>query len=1243
MSNHHPVPPPPNWGPPLQPYWTPQPPLGSIPQNSQSNPDLRPNTEHYQNLHNFYANANLPGLGGAGVTGTFPPAFAFPGGFPFAATPPQFATIPPGVNYPHMPAAPSSQSQAQQAPDSSVHSTQPSAPHSQPTTTTSSRPDFDREEGELTDIEAPKKIGQKPHIASNIGQLPQRHGADSVRGNQTQMAQAHFSTANSLSDKASTLRHESLSELEEGEASPEPRASSRDSGSPYNPSLPTNAESSSLAEPLPEAPKEPLGANNPTFSASKGSHASSGTPPSLVQLRVQAQGALLSLAPHSIRYNELVGEGINPAILKQLYEEVGIKVPNTPTTPSAGKAVSSENVHPATNLCAANHHANQSTQSPESRINAAPVLAPVEPSPTPPQSSQLNTSKPMERKEVIARMLAAKAAKSSPAAAPLSEVAETTQSSQDLPAVVEQPATSGPLSDVSANEKESRIKEKNKAQTELARQRIEQLKKQGLMRNLQKLQTDNQVLDKDMGTPAPQAQSSTIVHHPLPERPPLPESMSVDQIPGLFITEQESEATNDTHESEVNPQPRSVQRKRPRASDFDDDPIPVPKRVSSNGTNFPVPERLVIDISDDEFYGDDEDQDDAAEARSTAYSKDSTALPAEGLLRPYPSSEILPHRPATSPSQGFSASASTTPNGNKSNEQEHLRKKDLEIQAMHRRIAELEQRKKAKLASRTQSPRASGLSTPEPVTLPTVSAPALPDLEQDVQTLLATMDADGLRRMKSKVLRVQEIEAGVPSLDAEIQKSETKLAATRREEEKLSTELAKGREGRQQLLGELSALKLEVAGLSLDQINAALIDMETKQQLPVETVQGMLRRLSIPGLQHTNTTTHAVAVGYENEASANGVGTIPETSETDVQIQDAPSQHRAAARSPTPGQPLEVPPVVETSVSNPVPAVPSDTSMSDTSMSEDSSSSMDESSGDSSSDSETPDEDMADAQDPVTNSAAPAGPNAESAESANGADGPQVEGATAVESQPAFLTVGEEDPSAKLENVPREPSVSDTYEPPEPEESGSASDSSYSPPPSPDFPSLPANMEVSGPSEDQSHEAGEPLTEKVQESDAQEPTQHSQIGLLDNARRPEDLQHKFSPYSSPLKMFKAYRYHPNYNDNVPNGYRSLTYSHNIDPLKYLCPFETSGGVCNDRSCEHQHFRDIALSDDKILVQMSSLREGMTTEESDKYVAGLKEIIHDMRRDKVKDMNTVATEIAAYRRRFFQDPTRVLAL
>ena len=69
----------------------------------------------------------------------------------------------------------------------------------------------------------------------------------------------------------------------------------------------------------------------------------------------------------------------------------------------------------------------------------------------------------------------------------------------------------------------------------------------------------------------------------------------------------------------------------------------------------------------------------------------------------------------------------------------------------------------------------------------------------------------------------------------------------------------------------------------------------------------------------------------------------------------------------------------------------------------------------------------------------------------------------------------------------------------------------------------------------------------------------------------------FTSYVSPLRHFKAYRYHPTYPEEISGGYRSLTYSHDIDLMKQLCPFELAGGVCNDRSCDFQHFRDINIS------------------------------------------------------------------
>ncbi|KAL8649269.1 MAG: hypothetical protein Q9210_004498 [Variospora velana] len=135
----------------------------------------------------------------------------------------------------------------------------------------------------------------------------------------------------------------------------------------------------------------------------------------------------------------------------------------------------------------------------------------------------------------------------------------------------------------------------------------------------------------------------------------------------------------------------------------------------------------------------------------------------------------------------------------------------------------------------------------------------------------------------------------------------------------------------------------------------------------------------------------------------------------------------------------------------------------------------------------------------------------------------------------------------------------------------------------------------------------------------------------------------FAPYESPLQRFHAYRYHPDYVSRVASGYRSLTYSHNIDARKPVCPYEITGGRCNDASCENQHFKSMNLSDDLILVQMGAVPEGLSAEKKEGFVVGLRQIIQEIRGRKVKDFRIVASEIAAYRARFLGDSSKILPL
>lgn len=80
------------------------------------------------------------------------------------------------------------------------------------------------------------------------------------------------------------------------------------------------------------------------------------------------------------------------------------------------------------------------------------------------------------------------------------------------------------------------------------------------------------------------------------------------------------------------------------------------------------------------------------------------------------------------------------------------------------------------------------------------------------------------------------------------------------------------------------------------------------------------------------------------------------------------------------------------------------------------------------------------------------------------------------------------------------------------------------------------------------------------------------LGLL-----PSEERISYTSYKSPLKWFRAFRFHPNFIAEVPGGFKSLTYSNNINPNQEICRYELAGGICNDNSCEFQHFKTMGLA------------------------------------------------------------------
>lgn len=139
---------------------------------------------------------------------------------------------------------------------------------------------------------------------------------------------------------------------------------------------------------------------------------------------------------------------------------------------------------------------------------------------------------------------------------------------------------------------------------------------------------------------------------------------------------------------------------------------------------------------------------------------------------------------------------------------------------------------------------------------------------------------------------------------------------------------------------------------------------------------------------------------------------------------------------------------------------------------------------------------------------------------------------------------------------------------------------------------------------------------------------------------PEQPQ-RFARYESPLRYFHAFRFHPEYNKQVPGGLRSLTYSHKIDAMKEFCPWEL-GGSCNDRACKFQHFRDIGLLDDGILSALGNPAE-FTGDQRAQFCNGLKAVLTGLRARKIRDFDVIAQEVIAHRAEFLGDPSKILIL
>ena len=545
----------------------------------------------------------------------------------------------------------------------------------------------------------------------------------------------------------------------------------------------------------------------------------------LVEAKMEeAKEALRDLHSQGFGFNQIVNAGLNPGVLRRLYSKIEVSV-----NASSGLLQRSTTKHrvvdmPPESATGSPHERGPEISqkvsdgdvfgngtmpheiSEEAKINGQSTLAAAKnerklienhaslaKSSQPPNVSPLGKAsgikasgtKIVDRKEYIARMLAAKAGKpavsaSAPIPSQTSAITDTGThaearlcaiSAPIVPAAILQQPCDITDTSLGTPKEDLDVETKRKAQTDLARQKIEALKLRESFQQRPRSATSNNQQSSAKGVPSVPAERSAPTSQPLPNRQSSYFSPASQKppfnIPGLFMTSDALETANHSKPSAgddsvvtlqavgdafsssqevlhphaatsaeftiVNKTPSlpetsldlnitlpatipttsSFNRKRQRASDFNDSLSIKLKRPLGQQEDTSV----IIDISDDDNSNDTSGD----ESLETADRRDSLPrgpqLLAPGNSNKNPPKSLPPLTDLPQRKKSVMMMPSTAQASGQSGDVNGLKSKEMEIEVMNRKIAELEQRiatKAKQNTSRSHSPRTSSRVTASP-------------------------------------------------------------------------------------------------------------------------------------------------------------------------------------------------------------------------------------------------------------------------------------------------------------------------------------------------------------------------------------------------------------------------------------------------------------------------------------------------------------------------------------------------
>lgn len=951
----------------------------------------------------------------------------------------------------------------------------------------------------------------------------------------------------------------------------------------------------------------------------------------VAEARKKAENAILNLWSYDVRFPAYLEEGVDEKLVGELFDELRLSKTATKTTSaaSAQSPPTSVSSAPTAGLPVTNGHPNgqvsaqNSTDKPKQAIiNGAGTASSATVQPK--SAAAVEKEKTMQAKMDALRKSRAERAQKN-AAKSVTTTATSLQSpiAQAKPAVI--PELPTPVSNS--------------------------------ISSVEKVDGKNKVCPTDPSSSTPTPALTVTTQFPQSNAPPPNIQQASQKIPGLFLAS--APPAPSPVPQTIMPTPAlNGQRKRPVAADFDGPPTSTIPLKRPFGQSRIEPKPFVICVSEDE---DESDEDVEMELESQA-DADSPIQPPRKLSEQKglpTASSFLPPKPFTPPP---TSSTSTPPNSQSSIKPhpEDLRRKESEIEQLKRKIAEAEMRKaNKKTSSGAQTPINNVAASTSSIALvankpnSSIEIQKATNISKDKTQSNAAQAAElqkaaDIRKEEAELkrLRRERIASAIPRVDAEALQNQARLEELRAETARIEAVVQKNLQDKQKLVEEMERLSQETDQQLQEQ-------KEKLDSLTREETKDNPAELRLASAQPDCEIEPQILAESEPRSASVPMELDDQLDDARDALQQPQQEEQEEQQEEQQQQQLEQSNTTDVPAASPI-AIPPTQLNSDSDMAHDT---TEDHSCVGKEASETNQDLEAALQEAVRADADSAGPNDVEMEDSN-APPVQVINATATPDEEKassdYSPVLERSRPLATPSIPNLPDVvdasdiadvdSDNYEPPEAtpaaDETSSVASSPFSPAP-PD-----SVIDVAEDGELPELSNGDSIDLDVISNGVEQslPVEDGSVPQL-TEKPPSSDSHSssfFKPYESPLKVFHAFRFHPEYKQQIPGGLKSITYTNNIDAKKELCRYELMGGICNDNTCDFQHFREMGLPDDAVLTKLGSPDE-FKGEQRDRFIEGLKSLLSGLRARKIKDFDAIASEIVAHRAKFLGDSSKVLSL